>query len=172
MSEKETREYLGFLLGQEEYAIDILCVQEIRGYVEPTFIAEAPPFVKGVINLRGNIVPIVDLRIRFGLKNIRYTPFTVVIVLNIKERTIGVVVDNVSDVFELPEESIRPAPDFSGLFHQRYIKGLAALEERMLIVADIEALMSGEEMALFESKNAKKFSVDRGMKEENDENER
>lgn len=149
-NEVETHEYLGFLLGNEEYAIDILCVKEIRGYTEPTTIADAPPFVKGVINLRGNIVPIVDLRMRFGLENITYTPFTVVIVLNIMARTLGIVVDNVSDVFRLGAQDIRPAPDFSGIFHSRYIQGLANVGDKMLIVTDIEALMASSEMALFD----------------------
>ena len=156
-NEVETHEYLGFFLGSEEYAIDILRVQEIRGYTAPTAIAEAPPFVKGVINLRGNIVPIVDLRIRFNLPNPRYTPFTVVIILNILERTVGIVVDNVSDVFKLSAQDIRPAPDFSALFHSRYIEGLARVEDKMLIVTDIEALMASPEMALIlpeEEKNA------------------
>ncbi len=149
-NEVETHEYLGFLLGNEEYAIDILRVKEIRGYTEPTTIADAPPFVKGVINLRGNIVPIVDLRMRFGLENITYTPFTVVIVLNIMARTLGIVVDNVSDVFCLGAQDIRPAPDFSGIFHSRYIQGLANVGDKMLIVTDIEALMASSEMALFD----------------------
>lgn len=149
-NEVETHEYLGFLLGNEEYAIDILRVKEIRGYTEPTTIADAPPFVKGVINLRGNIVPIVDLRMRFGLENITYTPFTVVIVLNIMARTLGIVVDNVSDVFRLGAQDIRPAPDFSGIFHSRYIQGLANVGDKMLIVTDIEALMASSEMALFD----------------------
>lgn len=149
-NEVETYEYLGFLLGNEEYAIDILRVKEIRGYTEPTTIADAPPFVKGVINLRGNIVPIVDLRMRFGLENITYTPFTVVIVLNVMARTLGIVVDNVSDVFRLSAQDIRPAPDFSGIFHSRYIQGLANVGDKMLIVTDIEALMASSEMALFD----------------------
>lgn len=149
-NEVETHEYLGFLLGNEEYAIDILRVKEIRGYTEPTTIADASPFVKGVINLRGNIVPIVDLRMRFGLENITYTPFTVVIVLNVMARTLGIVVDNVSDVFRLSAQDIRPAPDFSGIFHSRYIQGLANVGDKMLIVTDIEALMASSEMALFD----------------------
>ena len=107
-------EYLTFTLGSEEYAIDILKVQEIRGYEQPTLIANAPPFIKGVINLRGIIVPIVDLRIKFNLGKFEYTPFTVVIILNVAGRVIGAVVDSVSDVFSLTRAQIRPAPDFSG----------------------------------------------------------
>ena len=144
-------EYLTFTLGSEEYAIDILKVQEIRGYEQPTLIANAPPFIKGVINLRGIIVPIVDLRIKFNLSRVEYTPFTVVIILNIANRVIGVVVDSVSDVISLTGQQIRPAPDFSASFDTRYILGLAKVDERMLIVTDIAQLMSSRDMELIDS---------------------
>lgn len=144
-------EYLTFTLGSEEYAIDILKVQEIRGYEAPTLIANAPPFIKGVINLRGIIVPIVDLRVKFNLGNIEYTPFTVVIILNVAGRVIGVVVDSVSDVISLNPVQIRQAPDFSGSFDTKYILGLATVEKRMLIVTDIERLMTSADMALIDS---------------------
>ncbi len=144
-------EYLTFTLGSEEYAIDILKVQEIRGYETPTLIANAPPFIKGVINLRGIIVPIVDLRVKFNLGNIEYTPFTVVIILNVAGRVIGVVVDSVSDVISLNRAQIRQAPDFSGSFDTKYILGLATIETRMLIVTDIERLMTSSDMALIDS---------------------
>lgn len=144
-------EFLTFTLGAEEYAIDILKVQEIRSYETPTLIANAPPFIKGVVNLRGTIVPIVDLRIKFKLGKIEYTPFTVVIILNIARRVIGVVVDSVSDVLSLTPAQIRPAPDFAGSFDTRYILGLASVEQRMLIVTDIERLMSSADMELVES---------------------
>ena len=141
-------EYLTYTLGAEEYAIDILKVQEIRGYEAPTTIANAPPFLKGVINLRGTIVPIVDLRIKFGVGNADYTPFTVVIILNLGSRVVGMVVDSVSDVTMLRQDNIRPAPEFSASVDTRYIKGLCTLDERMLIVVDIERLMLSSEMAL------------------------
>ena len=144
-------EYLTFTLGSEEYAIDILKVQEIRGYEAPTLIANAPAFIKGVINLRGIIVPIVDLRVKFNLGNIEYTPFTVVIILNVAGRVIGVVVDSVSDVISLNRSQIRQAPDFSGSFDTKYILGLATVEKRMLIVTDIERLMTSAAMALIDS---------------------
>jgi purine-binding chemotaxis protein CheW len=144
-------EYLTFTLGSEEYAIDILKVQEIRGYEVPTLIANAPPFIKGVINLRGIIVPIVDLRIKFNLGKVEYTPFTVVVILNIAGRVIGAVVDSVSDVLSLTAAQIRPAPDFSGTFDTKYILGLASVEERMLIVTDIERLMTSADMALIDA---------------------
>lgn len=144
-------EYLTFTLGSEEYAIDILKVQEIRGYEQPTLIANAPPFIRGVINLRGIIVPIVDLRIKFNLSKVEYTPFTVVIILNVAQRVIGVVVDSVSDVISLTGQQIRPAPDFSASFDTKYILGLATVDKRMLIVTDIAQLMTSREMELIES---------------------
>ena len=142
------QEYLTFTLGPEEYAIDILKVQEIRGYEQPTTIANVPNFIKGVINLRGTIVPIVDLRIKFGVGSAEYTPFTVVIILNIGSRVVGIVVDGVSDVTTLRSDQIRPAPEFAASVDTRYINGLGTLGERMLIVVDIEKLMLSSEMAL------------------------
>ncbi|MEW6164169.1 MAG: chemotaxis protein CheW [Pseudomonadota bacterium] len=142
------QEFLTFTLGPEEYAIDILKVQEIRGYEQPTTIANTPPFIKGVINLRGIIVPIVDLRIKFGVGKAEYTVFTVVIILSISGRVVGIVVDGVSDVTTLKSEQIRPAPEFAATVDTRYINGLGTLGERMLIVVDIEKLMLSSEMAL------------------------
>lgn len=148
--EQVSSEYLTFTLGNEEYAIDILKVQEIRGYETPTLIANAPVFIKGVINLRGTIVPIIDLRIKFGLGGVEYTPFTVVVILNVAGRVVGVVVDSVSDVISLVPNQIRPAPDFSGTFDTKYIVGLVSLAQRMLIVTDIEKLMTSADMELIE----------------------
>ena len=145
------QEYLTFTLGPEEYAIDILKVQEIRGYDAVTTIANAPAFIKGVINLRGTIVPIVDLRIKFGIGDVTYTPFTVVIILNIGDRVVGIVVDSVSDVIMLAREQIRPAPEFAATVGAKYIVGLGTLDERMLIVVDIERLMLSSEMALVDA---------------------
>jgi purine-binding chemotaxis protein CheW len=149
-SEGYLEEFLTFTLGAEEYAIDILKVQEIRGYEEPTAIAHAPAFIKGVVNLRGTIVPIVDLRIKFDVGVVEYTPFTVVIILNVGGRVVGMVVDAVSEVAAMSDEQIRPAPEFSPAVDTRYIRGLATVEERMLIVVDIEKLMLSSEMALVE----------------------
>jgi purine-binding chemotaxis protein CheW len=143
-----TSEFLTFTLGDEEYAIDILKVQEIRGYEPPTMIANAPPFIKGVINLRGIIVPIVDMRIKFKLGAAEYTPFTVVIILNVASRVIGMVVDSVSDVLSLSPAQIRSAPDFSASFDTKYILGLATIDKRMLIVTDIAQLMTSRDMEL------------------------
>ncbi len=148
------QEYLTFTLGPEEYAIDILKVQEIRGYETPTSIAQAPAFIKGVINLRGTIVPIVDLRIKFGVGEAEYTPFTVVIILNFGHRIVGIVVDGVSDVISLTPEQIRPAPEFAATVDTKYIEGLGTLGERMLIVVDIGRLMLSPEMALVDDVEA------------------
>jgi purine-binding chemotaxis protein CheW len=145
---RDTREFLSFTLGGEEYGIDILKVQEIRGYEAVTTIANAPAFIKGVVNLRGVIVPIVDLRIKFQLGQPSYNEFTVVIILNVADRVVGIVVDSVSDVITLPQESIRPAPEFAAALNTGYILGLGTLDQRMLILVDIEKLMTSEEMAL------------------------
>ena len=144
-------EYLTFTLGPEEYGMDILKVQEIRGYDAVTKIANAPDFIKGVINLRGVIVPIVDLRIKFRLGDPTYDQFTVVIILNIGKRVMGIVVDGVSDVIQLNADNLRPAPEFGSILDTRYILGLGTVDERMIIIVDIEKLMSSQEMALVEA---------------------
>ena len=143
-------EYLAFRLGEEEYGIDILKVQEIRGYENVTRIANAPDFIKGVINLRGIIVPIVDMRIKFNLGEPGYDQFTVVIILSIASRVMGMVVDSVSDVTTLQPEQIRPAPQMGTALDTDYLIGLGTLEDRMLILLDIERLMSSADMGLVE----------------------
>ena len=142
------REYLTFRLGEEEYGIDILKVQEIRGYEQPTRIANSPEFIKGVVNLRGTIVPIVDMRLRFNCAQVEYNSFTVVIILNLRNRVVGIVVDSVSDVMELTPESIRPAPDIESAIDSGCILGLGSAGERMLILLDIEKLMGNVDMGL------------------------
>ena len=144
----QVREFLTFKLGGEEYGIDILKVKEIRNYEAVTAIANAPDFIKGVVNLRGTIVPVVDMRIKFRLAEVTYDDFTVVIVLHVAGRIIGMVVDGVSDVLTLQPDEVRPAPDFSSTFDTDYIMGLGTVEQRMLILVDIEKLMTGEDMAL------------------------
>jgi purine-binding chemotaxis protein CheW len=143
-------EFLTFTLGGEEYGIEILKVQEIRGYEKPTTIANSPSFIKGVINLRGTIVPIVDMRVKFNLGSAEYNAFTVVIILNVAGRVVGMVVDSVSDVITLASEQLRPAPEFSSDLETAYILGLGTLGERMLILMDIERLMGSREMGLME----------------------
>ena len=146
-----SRELLTFTLGREEYGIDILKVQEIRGYDAVTTIANAPEFIKGVINLRGIIVPVVDMRIKFKLGNVTYDETTVVIILNVANRVVGMVVDGVSDVLTLKPEQIKPAPEFGATLDTRYLQGLGTVDERMLILVDIERLMSSRDMELIES---------------------
>jgi purine-binding chemotaxis protein CheW len=145
------QEFLAFTLGSEEYGIDILKVQEIRGYEAVTRIANAPDFVKGVINLRGIIIPVVDMRIKFKLGTPVYDQFTVVIILNIGGRIVGMVVDSVSDVTTLLPEQVRPAPDMGASFNSDYMIGLGTIDERMLILVDIDKLMSSGEMGLIEN---------------------
>jgi len=144
-------EFLTFRLGAEEYGIDILRVQEIRSYEEPTRIANAPPFIKGVVNLRGVIVPVVDLRIKLNCEKVEYNGFTVVIVLNVHGRVVGAVVDSVSDVLELAGDLIKPAPEMNSTVDTGFITGIASVGERMLILMDIEALMSSADMGLMDS---------------------
>ena len=144
------REFLAFKLGAEEYGIDILRVQEIRSYEEPTRIANAPPFIKGVVNLRGVIVPIVDMRLKFNLDTVNYDSFTVVIVLNIGNRVMGMVVDAVSDVITLTPEQLRPVPEFNSAIESDHLLAIGAIEQRMLILVDIEKLMTSAEMGLIE----------------------
>ena len=143
-------EFLAFTLGKEEYGIDILKVQEIRGYEAVTRIANAPAFIKGVVNLRGIIVPIVDMRIKFHLGEPTYDQFTVVIILNIGGRVMGMVVDSVSDVITLSADQVKPAPEMGTAFNTDYLIGLGTLDERMLILIDIDKLMSSDEMGLME----------------------
>jgi len=143
-------EFLAFRLGKEEYGIDILKVQEIRGYETVTQIANAPEFIKGLINLRGIIVPIVDMRIKFNLGTPTYDQFTVVIILNIGSRVIGMVVDSVSDVTTLLPEQIKPAPEMGSALDTQYLVGLGTLDERMLILVDIDKLMTSADMGLIE----------------------
>jgi purine-binding chemotaxis protein CheW len=148
------KEFLSFKLGQEEYCLDILSVQEIRGYDTVTSIANTPDFIKGVINLRGNIVPIVDLRIKFRLSEARYDATTIVIILNLNKKMIGIVVDSVSDVIALPVDSIREAPRFGSAINTEFISGMATVDERMLIVVDIQRLMSSDDLQLIDQVSA------------------
>ena len=146
-----SRELLTFTLGNEEYGIDILKVQEIRGYEAVTTIANAPEFIKGVINLRGIIVPIVDMRIKFKLPKVTYDESTVVIILNVAGRVVGMVVDGVSDVTTLKADEIKPAPEFGSSLDTKYLQGLGTADERMIILVDIEKLMSSRDMELIET---------------------
>ena len=145
------REFLAFKLGAEEYGIDILRVQEIRSYEAPTRIANAPAFIKGVVNLRGVIVPIVDMRLKFNLEQARYDCFTVVIVLNIGTRVVGMVVDAVSDVITLTPEQLHPVPEFNSVIASDHLLAIGTVQDRMLILVDIDKLMTSAEMGLVEN---------------------
>lgn len=139
-------QFLTFILNGEEYGIDILKVRGIQGWEKATPIPNTPDYVLGVINLRGDVVPIVDLRRRFSLESVPYTPRTVVIVVRVeqrgKERTVGLVVDAVSDVHNINEKELRPAPDFGGAISSDFVRGLAMVEEKMVIVLEIDRLIS------------------------------
>ncbi len=143
-------EFLAFTLGQEEYGVDIQKVQELRGYDAVTRIANAPEHIKGVVNLRGIIVPIIDMRIKFNLGTPTYDQFTVVIILNIASRVMGMVVDSVSDVITLSPEQVKPAPEMGAVLDADYLIGLGTLDDRMLILVDLEKLMTSEDMGLVE----------------------
>lgn len=149
--EEVGREYLTFSLGGEEYAVNILKVQEIRAYERVTRIANLPAFIKGVMNLRGAVVPVVDLRLRFTVGKAEYDASTIVIVINIGPRTIGMIVDGVSDVVMLKPSELRGAPQIGGVLAAEFLEGVAILDKRMLIILDIDGLMSSKEMGLIES---------------------
>ncbi|OLO03355.1 MULTISPECIES: chemotaxis protein CheW [Salinicola] len=150
VNDAASSEYLVFSLGDEEYAVDILKVQEIRGYENVTRIANVPEFIKGVTNLRGVIVPIIDLRLKFHLDKVEYGGQTVVIVVNVDDRIVGIVVDGVSDVMSLAPDQIKPAPEFGVTLSSDYLSGIGSLEDRMLVLVDIEKLLTHEEMQLVE----------------------
>lgn len=141
-------EYLAFKLGTENYGIDILCVQEIRSYEPPTRMANAPDFIKGVVNLRGVIVPIIDMRIKFGLSQVDYDHLTVVIVIKVGKTVLGMVVDGVSDVISLSDEEMRPVPEMSTNIISSHVEAIGAIQGRMLVLLDIEKLMTSPDMGL------------------------
>ena len=141
-------EFLTFALGSEEYGVDILKVKEIRGYDAVTRLPDAPDYIKGVINLRGTIVPVVDMRLKFRLERAEYTALTVMIVLNVADRVVGMVVDSVSDVVQLSAEQVRAVPEIGATIDRQFLTGIGTLDERMLILLDIERLMASTEMGL------------------------
>ena len=147
-------EFLTFALGSEEYGVDILKVKEIRGYDAVTRLPDAPDYIKGVINLRGTIVPVVDMRLKFRLERAEYTALTVMIVLNVADRVVGMVVDSVSDVVQLSAEQVRAVPEIGATIDRQFLTGIGTLDERMLILFDIERLMASTEMGLVIAKAA------------------
>ncbi len=150
VAEGPREEFLSFRLGGEEYGVDILKVQEIRSYDTVTRLPEAPDYIKGVINLRGTIVPVIDLRLKLKIGSAEFDKQTVMIILNVSDKVIGMVVDAVSDVITLAASQIRPPPEFNGVLDTRYITGLGAIEDRMLILVDIECLLSASDLAAME----------------------
>jgi purine-binding chemotaxis protein CheW len=144
-------EYLTFALGNEAYGLDILKAQEIRGYDAVTQIANTPEFIKGVVNLRGKIVPIVDLRIKFNLGKVNYNELTVVIILNLSGRILGIVVDGVSDVIAIKEDQIQAVPAIVTSINTKHIVGLATIDEEMLILVDIEQIMNSQEIGYIDN---------------------
>ena len=139
-------ELLAFRVGEQEYCVDIMSVREIRGWTRATPLPFAPGHVKGVINLRGTIVPVIDLRLKLRLAEARYDSFTVMIVLNVDERVVGIVVDSVSDVVPLAEDQVRATPEFGAAVDTRFIAGIGTLDEKMLILLDIETLLDSADM--------------------------
>lgn len=149
-SNEEHQEFLTFVLGNENYALDIMTVKEIRGYENVTKIANAPAYIKGVLNLRGDIVPIIDLRIKFEVGEATYDEFTIVIMLMIEERIVGIVVDEVSDVIKVEASEIKPPPEFGVAFDSAYLHGLTTVNEQMIILVNIQKLISSDELGLFD----------------------
>ena len=143
-----SEQYLSFLLGDEEYGVEILRVQEIKGWDQVTHIPNSPHYLCGVLNLRGTIVPIVDLRLRFEMSPKQYTPTTVIVVLKVEgvtQRTVGIVVDGVSDAHNIVPEDIKPTPDFGSSVSTEFIKGLVSLEDdTMMMILNIDRLLSVE----------------------------
>jgi purine-binding chemotaxis protein CheW len=156
-----TNKYLTFVLATEEYAVDILRVQEIKGWSKVTPIPNTPDYIRGVINLRGTIVPIIDLRLRFSLDRLDYGQMTVVVVVKVvsgsRERIMGIVVDAVSDVYDVAENEIKPPPDFGSVISMEFIRGLATVNEKMVIILDIDRLLNSGELAIMEQHVAEKM---------------
>ena len=146
-----SQQVLTFTLGAETYGVDILRVQEIRGWSPVTRIPQSPPHVLGVLNLRGSIVPIIDMRMRFHLEHAEYTPLTVIIVLSVEStsgrRDLGMVVDGVSDVIDVDSARIKPAPDLGGQANTDFIRGLASVADHMVMLLDVDRLVGGDVVA-------------------------
>lgn len=138
-------QYLTFILGEEHYGVDILRVQEIKGYTAVTRIPNTPGYVKGVLNLRGTIVPIMDLRTKFGMERIDYTRFTVIVVVVVRDRVVGIIVDAVSDVLDIPKKEIQPPPRFGGSVDAGFISGIGKCGEKLVALLDIDHVLSDAE---------------------------
>ncbi|MFW1678014.1 chemotaxis protein CheW [Pontibacter sp. JAM-7] len=152
VNSSDSRQYLSFLLDNEEYGVDILRVQELRGWTPVTRIPEMPDYLQGVLNLRGAIIPVVDLRARFGLPAREYGPTTVVIVVKVDsgkaERAMGIIVDAVAETYTLEKNEIQPAPNFGGVVNSEYITGLTSQDDKMIVLIDLDALLNSDELAI------------------------
>jgi purine-binding chemotaxis protein CheW len=142
----EVRQYLTFTLHDEEYAIDILKVQEIKGMSKITPIPNSPSYVRGVMNLRGTVVPIMDLRARFSMPEVEATHFTVIIVVNVGNKVVGLVVDTVSDVLNIASNDVEPTPELAGSLDTSFITGLAKSEQKLITLLNIDKLVSREDL--------------------------
>jgi purine-binding chemotaxis protein CheW len=140
----DANQYLTFRLGNEDYGVDILSVQEIKGYVQTTRLPNSPPEIIGVLNLRGTVVPIIDLRRKFGLEEVEYTSFTAIVVVVVRGRVMGMIVDSVSEVVNIPQAHIQPPPDFGDSTRINFIKGMAKREDALITLLDIETVLLGE----------------------------
>ena len=154
-ADSDAEQFLTFVLAGEEYGVDILRVQEIKGWDAVTQIPNTPEYIRGVINLRGTIVPIIDMRLRFNLEPMEYGPMTVVIVLKVeggeKSRTMGIVVDGVSDTYNIPDDAIKPSPDFGAAVDTAFVHGLATVDEKMVIILNIDQMLNSKELATLDS---------------------
>lgn len=144
-------QYLTVNLANEEYGVDILAVREIRGWTPVTRIPQAPPYVLGVLNLRGAIVPVLDLRLRFGLAREEYSATTVTVIVTVAGRNFGVVVDAVSDVVDVDAGQIRPVPDMGTAVDTEYLKGLTSVGERMVLLLDVDKLLQPHDAQMLEA---------------------
>jgi len=143
-------QFVTFTLGNEEYGVEILKVQEIIGYQGFTKIPNVPPFVKGVLNLRGSVVPVIDLRLKFGMPEKEYDKFTVILILEVAGRIIGTIVDAVSDVVTLTEDEMQPTPDFSSGIRTDFISGMGRKDDKLIILLDIDKVLSDGELELLD----------------------
>lgn len=149
----DVNQYLTFCLGEEEYGIEILKVQEIKGYSAITYIPNTPPHIKGVMNLRGTVIPVVDLRAKFSMPAVDYNKFTVIIVVTVGEKILGLVVDAVSDVLNIAPGEVRPAPDFGARVDTKFISGVASLNDKLAVLLDIHKLLSEDDLAALSGVN-------------------
>lgn len=133
--------YLSFFVGSEEYCVEIACVIEVIGMQKITYVPEMPDYVKGVINLRGQVIPVTDVRTRFGLESREYTERTCIVVVSVRDSLVGLVVDTVSDVFDLPPEQVEPPPMINRRYRNRFIQGLGKVGEDVKIILDFQKLL-------------------------------